>query len=329
MQIKSNFSLYNNHTSESAPQKRESPRAREKKYFIFVFAIAFTLLVVSLLFFNSSVEKAVFTDSAELTSDLSGNSSVNSIFASFKPSIIVSLSVSGGEERKVQTEPVPLKKFFEEQNIVLDETSNVNYPLYTVVFAGMNIVVDSIQSEQYSVTAPVPCDVDYIKIGTIPKGTVQIISDGVPGEKTIVHKATYKNGQLENDEIINEYVSVSPVNQKAYLGSGGKIVGIDGVEHEYSYYIDVEATCYGHADGSGYRTATGKETSEGIIAVDPNVISLGSKCYVLGSGYDLGVCFAEDVGGAIKGNRIDVFREGTLAELLSFGRRNMRVYILI
>jgi 3D (Asp-Asp-Asp) domain-containing protein len=40
-----------------------------------------------------------------------------------------------------------------------------------------------------------------------------------------------------------------------------------------------------------------------IIAVDPNVIPLGSKVYVDGYGYAV----AADKGGAIKGNRIDVF----------------------
>ena len=58
------------------------------------------------------------------------------------------------------------------------------------------------------------------------------------------------------------------------------------------------------------------------------VIKLGTKVYVTGSYKDLGVCYAEDTGGKIKGNRIDVFLDGTLEELLQFGRRSMRVYIL-
>ena len=40
-----------------------------------------------------------------------------------------------------------------------------------------------------------------------------------------------------------------------------------------------------------------------IIAVDPSVIPMGSKVYVEGYGYAV----AADKGGAIKGNRIDVF----------------------
>ena len=39
------------------------------------------------------------------------------------------------------------------------------------------------------------------------------------------------------------------------------------------------------------------------IAVDPRVIPLGTKLYVDGYGYAI----AEDIGGAIKGNHIDLF----------------------
>lgn len=51
-------------------------------------------------------------------------------------------------------------------------------------------------------------------------------------------------------------------------------------------------------------TATGTRPKEGrTIAVDPKVIPLGSTVYIEGFGYYI----AEDTGGAIKGNRIDVF----------------------
>ncbi len=59
------------------------------------------------------------------------------------------------------------------------------------------------------------------------------------------------------------------------------------------------------------------------VAVDPNVIPLGSKVHV--SGY--GVAIASDTGGAIKGNIVDVYFN-THSECVSWGRRQVEVTIL-
>ena len=72
--------------------------------------------------------------------------------------------------------------------------------------------------------------------------------------------------------------------------------------------ITVEATAYtAECEGCIGITKTGVDLNANpdakVIAVDPSIIPLGSKVYVEGYGY----ATAEDTGGAIKGNRIDVF----------------------
>ena len=72
------------------------------------------------------------------------------------------------------------------------------------------------------------------------------------------------------------------------------------------------------------RTATG--TTPGAnrtIAVDPKQIPLGSIVYIVNHGYFI----AEDTGGAIKGNRIDIFVDSH-TEALQYGRKVANVYLL-
>ncbi len=67
-------------------------------------------------------------------------------------------------------------------------------------------------------------------------------------------------------------------------------------------------------DGSAETTATGTNPKQGrTIAVDPDVIPYGTKVYIDGKEY-----IAEDCGGAIKGNRIDVYFDNH-QEALDFG----------
>jgi 3D (Asp-Asp-Asp) domain-containing protein len=81
--------------------------------------------------------------------------------------------------------------------------------------------------------------------------------------------------------------------------------------------LTVSATCY---DLSG-TTATGMPAGQGVVAVDPSVIPLGTRMYV--PGYGSGV--AADVGSGIKGAIIDLWM--TPARCASWGRRTVTITI--
>ncbi|MEJ9306255.1 LysM peptidoglycan-binding domain-containing protein [Priestia megaterium] len=92
--------------------------------------------------------------------------------------------------------------------------------------------------------------------------------------------------------------------------------------------MTVEATAYtANCAGCSGTTATGVDLkanpNQKVIAVDPSVIPLGSKVYV--EGY--GEAVAADTGGAIKGNRIDVFvpAEGDAQQ---FGRKSVKITVM-
>ncbi|MFS0821151.1 LysM peptidoglycan-binding domain-containing protein [Bacillus sp. 1P02SD] len=90
----------------------------------------------------------------------------------------------------------------------------------------------------------------------------------------------------------------------------------------------MEATAYtATCEGCSGITSTGMNLLENpnakVISVDPSIIPLGSKVYV--EGY--GEAIAGDTGGAIKGNKIDVFIPSK-QEAIHFGRKQVKVTIL-
>ncbi|WP_067727431.1 3D domain-containing protein [Oceanobacillus damuensis] len=92
--------------------------------------------------------------------------------------------------------------------------------------------------------------------------------------------------------------------------------------------FSVEATAYtAGCTGCSGITATGINLNNDpyakVVAVDPNVIPLGTNVYVEGYGYAV----AGDTGGAIKGNKIDVHLP-TKAEAYSWGRRTVSITVL-
>ena len=136
-----------------------------------------------------------------------------------------------------------------------------------------------------------------------------------------------------NDSIYQGNLKVEEINAKAEaeaaIPSRGESITDTSTPGESSgstalSTLTMQSTAY----TGGTLTATGSKpvyNPGGIstIAVDPNVIPLGSKVYV--SGY--GTAIAADTGGAIKGNIIDVYFNSE-ADCIAWGRRTVTVEIL-
>ena len=126
-------------------------------------------------------------------------------------------------------------------------------------------------------------------------------ADGVCG---IMTYAALENAQYETEDIAwEEPVTESP-------------------KFKRSVYVD--ATAYSSQDpGLGLYTARGSLVGHGIISVDPNFIPLGTRVYIPG----YGEAVADDTGGAIVGNRIDIAFD-TYDEAINFGRKEIEIYII-
>ena len=96
-----------------------------------------------------------------------------------------------------------------------------------------------------------------------------------------------------------------------------------------AYDLSYQSTGKRPGDKAYGITASGMKAGPGVVAVDPKVIPLGTKLYIesMDSTKDYGYAVAGDTGGAIKGNRIDLFFFSS-SDVRRFGRRNVRVKVL-
>lgn len=141
-------------------------------------------------------------------------------------------------------------------------------------------------------------------------------------------KPTYSAPKYEEPEYSEPEYSAPSYSQPDYTDtdySGNTITTASGDVISYSYSLSVTATAY----TGGGTTATGTAARYGAIAVDPSVIPYGTRMYIVSDDgkYIYGYATAEDCGGAIKGNIIDLYFD-SYDTCIQFGRRSCTVYIL-
>jgi len=102
---------------------------------------------------------------------------------------------------------------------------------------------------------------------------------------------------------------------------------LTGAPENYKRVLNMRATAYapGTLDNGKWKNQTfmGGTVRHGVVAVDPQVIPMGTKLWV--EGY--GEAIAEDQGSAIKGNRIDLAFDKR-NDALDYGIQNVKIYVL-
>lgn len=158
-------------------------------------------------------------------------------------------------------------------------------------------------------------------------------ADGVYGNKTFeAVKAFQSDAGLEPDGMVGPRTSSALKNFKGTRPKTNPPVnkpsprpkrGSNGIP-DYLYALPVLVTAYTRYDeGCTDYTYQGTYLRRGLCAVDPSVIPLGTRIYVPGYGEAL----ADDIGGAIQGNRVDLAMD-TLDEAFTWGVQRLTVYVL-
>lgn len=151
----------------------------------------------------------------------------------------------------------------------------------------------------------IPFETEYVDNPEVEYGTEEVLEPGVNGQIEYTYLLTHWQEEIIDKELID---TVTKEPSTEVISKGTKIVyktyetpDVGGIR--YWYKLRVWATKYdANCIGCTGRTFSGTEVVKGVCATDPNVIPLGTNFYV--DGY--GLCRAEDIGGAIKGNDVDL-----------------------
>lgn len=271
----------------------------------------------------------------------------------------------GGQVYVVGSYGGTVAEVLESLDITLSETDVLSCTPETEVYDGMTVVVTRVARETVEYDETVPFKTHYYESDEVSIGEEKTIVEGVDGLNHYTAEIVYENGRevqrkilsqkmvtLPQDAIVLKGVDRSvmdqtfdhvddyivPVGKYTYTPSASttdedaaeKLV--PGTKLTYDKAVQFKATAYTCNTwsyiGQG-RTYTGTKARVGAIAVDPSVIPLGTRMYIASADgeYIYGYCVAEDTGGLIKGNIVDLYYD-THQQCMDFGRRDVIIYFL-
>lgn len=243
-------------------------------------------------------------------------------------------------QRAMRTAAATVEGALEQCKIELGEYDEVDPPLTSSATPEMLITITRVDVSEITVEEEIGYDVVEEKSDEIAMGVKKLVTSGANGLANIKYRVITKNGVEETREEISREILREPVNKVIAVGTRQGAVPVATLASRSgsapvsaSKVIICRATAYdGSYETLGYsnpKTALGRTPTVGTVAVDPKVIPLGTRMYIetVDGSYVYGECFAGDTGGAIKGNRVDLFM-ASRAQALKFGSRQVRVYIL-
>lgn len=219
------------------------------------------------------------------------------------------------------------------------EQNKIECSLSDRIYSGTEINIIKVDEEIEIINESIPYETVTKNNVKLDKGKLITVQDGQEGVKEIKIKKVYENGKLQTTEVVEERIAKEPINKIVEKGTKevdftiatrGTFAGKkEMIMVATAYDLSYESTGKRPGDKWYGITASGTKARPGVVAVDPKVIPLGTKLYIesLDGTPDYGYAIAEDTGGAIKGNKIDLFMEDA-KEVKAFGRRKVKVYII-
>lgn len=223
-----------------------------------------------------------------------------------------------------------------------DYTVSLN--MDTQTYDGMEVSIKYIVEAEETYTVDIAYETVYCYDPSLPAGKQEVIVAGALGQMQCKATVGYVNYKEQNRTVLEETVIRQPVTEIVLVGTGAKedtnsqapaigdgvIVTASGEVLTYDSAVQFKTTAYTKTDeGCDDWTATGTYARVGAVAVDPKVVPYGTRMFIVSNDgvYIYGIATAEDCGGGVRGNHIDLYFD-TDAECWQYGVRSATVYFL-
>lgn len=218
-----------------------------------------------------------------------------------------------GQTKEYKTLEKTVGQALQEEKIKLGKNDIVEPELDQPVKDGMTIVVKRVKIEDKTVVEKLPYKTVKKDDPTMNEGEKKVVQKGKDGKAEVTYRIKYIDGKEVSKKKIKTTTIEPKQNKIVKIGTRANIDG-------FTYTRTMTVKAYSYTGGG--RTAMGTQARVGEIAVDPSVIPLGTSVYIEG----VGVRRAEDTGGNIKGNTIDIYMN-TQSECINWGCRYVTIYL--
>jgi len=235
--------------------------------------------------------------------------------------IVINIS---GKTTKVYTTVKTVAEVLQQQKVTLGEWDKISPALQTQITPNTEIVITKVDRKVVQSEEVIPFGYVRKADSALAKGKEKVMTQGKNGKVIKFFEVTYENGQEKDKKLVKQNIVQPKADQIVAYGTRveNPVVSRGGASFRSRKTLtNVAITQY----SSGTYTYLGTRATPGrTIAVDPNIIPLGWWVYIEGFGFRR----AEDIGGAVKGNIIDIFVDSNRAAI-SYGKRyGYKVYII-
>lgn len=269
----------------------------------------------------------------------------------------VNIKFSNNQEITVLTSKTKISDILEENHIVLEEDETVT-PGLDAEITNTNKIVITLKGEEPSkiaenanteinteeiiedytnITEKIETVIEEIPFETVTKDVSNgsattrnaIIQQGENGERKVIYKVTYKDDiEISREELSSEVIKepvdkIVQVQTKSVITSRSGYSRTSGISGQSGIYkVTAYCACMQCCGKTNGITASGAKATANHTIAAPSTFAFGTKVVINGITYTV-----EDRGGAIQGNRIDIYMNSH-AEALQWGVRYVEVEVL-